>query len=546
MTLIGLLVLLLLVAGSVWWWMGREQRKAGKPAEERPAEETGGQNAENKQLAELRAAAEGGDAVAACRLGKMHAEGLTAEQDWRQAAAWYRKAAQGGNAEGAYQLGRLYEAGNGVGQDWVQASTWYRKAAERGHADAQWKMGLCHRDGRGVARDPIWAKIWLEKAARQGQEEAKVALSQLAVTMGGETIPPAEMDRAEAESGDAAAQCRMGRRCMDGVGVPKDEAAGAEWYRKAAEQGHAEAQCRWGDCLWSGRGTAKDEAGAETWYRAAANQGNAEGQRAMGKCRMAAGGRAEAVAWLKEAANGGDAEGQYLLAVCYQKGMGTEKDPATAKRWLKEAAKNGYAKAKAALGEDSGVASERAKALLARAKQGDRRAQFELGRELMSLGREKDGTGWIQAAAQGGLAEAAIWMANHWQGKDPRQSFTWWSRAADSGSPEAQWRMVDLCRSGTGTTPNDTEALRWARKAAEGGNRRAMLQVAEFYEKGVGCRQDYQEAKRWYARAGNQYEVERMDRLISGNSGAPSGGEHKGKGIYKYLGKDGRLHTRTR
>ena len=48
----------------------------------------------------------------------------------------------------------------------------------------------------------------------------------------------------------------------------------------------------------------------------------------MGRCRMAAGDRAEAVVWLKSAAEGGDAEGQYLLAVCYQKGMGTEKNPA--------------------------------------------------------------------------------------------------------------------------------------------------------------------------------------------------------------------------
>lgn len=498
MSLIGLLVLLLLVAGGVYWWMGR-----GK-VEEEPPEET--------PLTRLQTAAEGGDAVAAWKLGKIYAEGVEVEQDWSQAVKWFRMSAQAGNSEGEYQFGLLFEKGNGVPQDWGQAVGWYLKAAERGHADAQWKMGICHRDGREVPQDPIWAKVWLEKAARQGQKEAQEALKQLEVMLA-KGINPVELERAEAEGGDAAAQCRMGRRFMEGVGVGKDEAAGAEWYRKAAEQGYAPGQCQWGDCLRLGRGVGADMAAAEEWYHKAADQGYVEGQLSMAKCRMAAGEREEAVVWLKKAAEGQHPEGQYLLAMCYQKGLGIATDKAKAKKWLQAAARNGHDKAQAVLARDSGELAE----LGLRAKRGDRRAQYELGRELIRKRREKDGLGWIQASAQGGNADAAIWLARYYDDRDAREAFQWWNRAADYGSAEARWQMVEMCQRGVGTSFNAQEARRWVRKLAEGGDRKAMLMVAESYERGLdGTPKNYREAKNWYVRAGDLNSAERMDRFLSG------------------------------
>ena len=367
-SLIGVLLFLLLVAAGVYWWMGRGKQEA-------PPEETPEAPVEIKVpetiLTKLRREAEGGDAVAAWKLGKIYAEGLEAEQDWGRAAEWYRKAALAGNAEGEYQLGLLFEEGKGVGQDSGQAAGWYRKAAELGHADAQWKLGICHRDGKGVARDSIWAKVWLEKAARQGQEEAKAALESLVVTLKQEGVNPAMLDRAEAEAGDTAAQNRMGRRCMEGIGV---------------EQGSPEGQCRWGDCLRLGRGAEKDEKAAEEWYLKAAEQGFAEGARLVGRCRMAKGDKEAAANWFQKAAEEGDAEGQYLLALCFQKGMGTEKNPARAKKWLKTAAQNGHAKAKSAL---AALSDDLPRELLGAARQGNRRAQYELGRRLVVMGREK-------------------------------------------------------------------------------------------------------------------------------------------------------------
>lgn len=538
MTLIGVLLLLLVLAAGVYGWYWWENREPAPGS-----------------VAAVRAAAENGDAEAAVQMGRMCEDGLEVEQDWVQAELWFRKAADNGSAEGKYQLGLLYEEGKGEGkgveQDLRKAAKWYKSAAEQGYADAEWKIGLCLRDGKGVEKNVIWAKLWLEKAARQGHEEARTALAKLEAGMQEEEDPLAA-DQAAAEAGDATAQCHMGRRYFRGEGVPKDEAAGADWYRKAAEQGYAEGQCRWGDCLRMGRGVGQDEAAGVEWYRKAANQGHAGAkyrlgeclrmgqgarqdvqaaeqwyfeaaeqghagaQRAMGKCLMAAGDKKGSLAWLQKSADGGDAEGQYLLALCHRKGLGTEKNPAEAKKWLQASAKNGYAAAQSALS----TLDRTTGGLSGRARQGDRQAQFELGKKLLRSHDTKEraeGVAWMRKAALGGVADAAIWLGEYYAEKDLNESFQWWSRAADMGSAEAQWRMVDLCRRGKGTRPSDAEALRWARKAAEGGNDGAMHFVAECYENGIGCRRDYNEARRWYARAGDHRSAAWMERKSAEN-----------------------------
>jgi len=45
-----------------------------------------------------------------------------------------------------------------------------------------------------------------------------------------------------ADTGDAAAQNRLGLIYQNGEGVSQDDAEAIRWYLKAAEQGHADAQ----------------------------------------------------------------------------------------------------------------------------------------------------------------------------------------------------------------------------------------------------------------------------------------------------------------
>jgi TPR repeat protein/serine/threonine protein kinase len=104
---------------------------------------------------------------------------------------------------------------------------------------------------------------------------------------GGE-IPPANAKEAfgyylkRANSGDAAAQAKIGQMYREGRGTGQNFADAVKWYRKAAEQGNAEGQARLGFMYMTGLGVKKDEAEALKWHRKAAEQGSAIGQYNLG------------------------------------------------------------------------------------------------------------------------------------------------------------------------------------------------------------------------------------------------------------------------
>lgn len=292
------------------------------------------------------------------------------------------------------------------------------------------------------------------------------------VAWGSAATDSVEEIRLLAEEGDAGAQYRMAQLQLAGNGVEKDEAQGVEWLRKAAEQGVADAQFR--------------------------------------------------------------------FAFCLKKGVGCEPDAAGARQWLEAAARNGH-KTAAAMTADP----ESREGLRWRAQKGNRAAQRKLGWSLLGVdmlssfptlgfglatgGSETEvaeGLKWLAEAAQRGDAEAARMSAWYYQQRDETKAFYWWNRAADLGSGEAQWKMVERCRSGLGTRANETEAFRWCRKLAECGDVRAMKEVAAAYESGRGCTKDYGEAKRWYERARDGAGVQRMERMLHEKPGGGGLGFH--------------------
>ena len=74
----------------------------------------------------------------------------------------------------------------------------------------------------------------------------------------------------QAASGNAAAQCGLGRLYEFGWGVPQDFTQAAIWLRKAAEQGSALAQMDLGTLHAVGRGVPQDYAEAYFWFDLAA------------------------------------------------------------------------------------------------------------------------------------------------------------------------------------------------------------------------------------------------------------------------------------
>ena len=82
--------------------------------------------------------------------------------------------------------------------------------------------------------------------------------------------------------------------------------------------------------------------------------------------------------------------------------------------------------------------------------------------------------------------------------------------AAAAGATEAQTRLADLHKTGSGVPRDLRIAAQWYRKAAEAGDPRAQYALAEMYAYGYGVKQDAAKASEWSARAlANGYQAER-------------------------------------
>jgi TPR repeat protein len=102
------------------------------------------------------------------------------------ALAELRPAAEEGDARAQYYLAVLYDHGKAVPRNHRTAANWYNKAARQGDEDAQLKLGLMYDDGagsagdpNGVPADPALAALWLSSAAKSGHPMASYRLCKL-------------------------------------------------------------------------------------------------------------------------------------------------------------------------------------------------------------------------------------------------------------------------------------------------------------------------------------------------------------------------------
>jgi TPR repeat protein len=163
-----------------------------------------------------------------------------------------------------------------------------------------------------------------------------------------------EQLKADAERGDAKAQCELGGCYMTGNGVAKNKEEAVKWFRKSAAQNYAKGQMALGGCYHYGIGVTQDIAEAVKWYRMAAEQGYIYAQN--------------------------------ILSSMYEYGDGVPKNVAESAKWLRMAAEQGDIDAESSLGSmyltATGVSrnySEAFKFLSKAAEQGDVTAQFNLG-----------------------------------------------------------------------------------------------------------------------------------------------------------------------
>ncbi len=93
---------------------------------------------------------------------------LLVKGDPQGSLAVLRAAAEGGDAVAMFWLGRWLEEAEGVPHDYVEAMRWHREAADREVGVAAWSAGRLHEMGRGAPQAPDESQRWYRKAADLG------------------------------------------------------------------------------------------------------------------------------------------------------------------------------------------------------------------------------------------------------------------------------------------------------------------------------------------------------------------------------------------
>jgi len=81
---------------------------------------------------------------------------------------------------------------------------------------------------------------------------------------------------------------------------------------------------------------------------------------------------------------------------------------------------------------------------------------------------------------------------------------SWWRKAADQGSADAQFNLGEFYGLGRGTKRDYKQALNWFFKAAEQGEPDAQYHLGLMYEASNGVPSDTNEALRWFRLSGAQ------------------------------------------
>ena len=104
-------------------------------------------------------------------------------------------------------------------------------------------------------------------------------------------------------------------------------------------------------------------------------------------------------------------------------------------------------------------------------------------------------------------AEKAIRM------RDPKRAVALWTKAAQAGDPEAQYRLGNAYRSGIGVEKNHEKAAAWYAKAAELRHADAQFALGTLYQSGWGVPADRDRALRLYGQAASAGHAEAKRRL---------------------------------
>lgn len=209
----------------------------------------------------------------------------------------------------------------------TQAATSARRQSRNEESTSSW---FTWKKGVVLAVVAAWIVAWI---AVSGDKRAK------AVPEKTEPKPKMATSAAPAVPVPVAAAVKPLAAAAKPADVPADDKESFASYLRQAESGDAAAQAKVGQMYREGRGVEQNFPNAVKWYRKASDAGNADGQARLGYMYMAGLGvkknEAEAIKWLRKAADQGNALGQYNLGLMYMNGRGVQSSMVNAYMWLK-------------------------------------------------------------------------------------------------------------------------------------------------------------------------------------------------------------------
>ncbi len=214
--------------------------------------------------------AEAGDPAAQTLAAEILSRGLGVARDEAQAAKWYQRAAEQSVPEAQFQYALMLLDGRFVTKDVQGAHALMEAAAEAGNRLAQFNLAqLIIRREPGEAGMKKAASYY-ERAARAGLADAQYAMAQIhANGVGGREVDETEARRwleLAARQNYDTAQLDLGSWLVEGRGGARDLAAGFGWMKRAAEIGNVAAQNRLAKLYMGGIGVEPDQLLAAAWY----------------------------------------------------------------------------------------------------------------------------------------------------------------------------------------------------------------------------------------------------------------------------------------
>ena len=234
------------------------------------AEQIGTVHDPGEALRWFRRAAELKQAGAMHRLGDCYVRGLGVKRDYSEAVRWYWKATTEGWQSrrkwtvfeipefppSLWNLGYMYATGMGVEKNLPEARRHYSNGAtsrceveDYFTFEPEWEIGPHREAYREIGKACLLAgldeeaAVWLGWAADEGDDEARQKCSNLVNHGAGWLRKAAEGEIDEdddhryqySEHGEPDAQISLGHLYVQGRGVPRDPAAGEDWYRTGIE-----------------------------------------------------------------------------------------------------------------------------------------------------------------------------------------------------------------------------------------------------------------------------------------------------------------------